>query len=653
MGSLFSFTDPVIENVTIWKEEQETVAYCEDHIYLNSDTSPITGMLRFDRTPWISEILDDWDKKWVEQHNIMASTQVGKTTIEFCCLMKELDTDPCMMQLTIPTEDGVSAFLKKKLNPFMRGVKTIQGKIKQHKSLEKLRVSDAIKEVPGGTLFVLGNTAVNRRSNTVKNMFIDEAALFGKGHIKELIGRTKFHEKSGRKIFIVSSRKHAGDEIEVTYENSYCKKDLQIECPACGESFYPERENFHYLSEAAYKKKQELTEIKDFNAYKREAIQTAHVKCECGHQIDDRGIEALVMRRKVYLVIIEGAEEDTIHGYRLNALATGLTKYSTIAEMLIEAGEDPEELATVYQDYFNEIYEKEYAKAEGNDLLLLGNGLEELVVPEETYKIFMGVDTQKDHFWYEIKAYCYGNISHSLISGRLETFAEVEDIWIAGQHLVDAAGEEYMIAKMGIDRRGYNQDGVRRTDEVDAFVDYMIGKYRNGDENRIYATEGHPTLTGDKPYIIGSIKDDSDARNPVDIKVVKLSNLYLKNSVQLSISRAIDKAKAESDEDKEFHYHTKLFYINQDTIETDSKGTVRTSYTEQLTSEVFDFDKHPKTGKLAKTKTWINPKKRDNHLFDTSVICEAFAYIDKISLKKKTTDTGIAAALSGLSSLHG
>ena len=337
-NSPFTFISEKIINSIEWVDFKETVEWCQDNIYLSSEASPYTGMISFERTPWIEEILKDWDKKWIEEYDIMASTQVGKTTIEFCCIAKELDTDPTMMQLTIPIADGVSEYVTTKFEPFFKGIKSLQKKMLERKDEEKNRFKGSLKEVPGGKLFILGNTANNRRSKTVKNIFLDEVALFGKGHVAELRGRTKFFEKTGRKIFLVSSRKHKGDEMELAYDASYCKKELQILCKGCGEFFYPESKHFKYLTPKEYKEKNNIQKIENITEYKRVAKNTGNVVCECGHKTSSRDIEDLVREKNVKLVIVEGQDEDSRHGYKLNALATALTNYSTIVEELIDAG---------------------------------------------------------------------------------------------------------------------------------------------------------------------------------------------------------------------------------------------------------------------------------------------------------------------------
>jgi hypothetical protein len=264
----------------------------------------------------------------------------------------------------------------------------------------------------------------------------------------------------------------------------------------------------------------------------------------------------------------------------------------------------------------------------------------------------MCVDTQKDHFWYEVKAYTYGNKSHSVAHGRLETFEDIERIWEIGQELVSEHGEVLRISKLGIDRRGYNQDGVNRTKQVDEWVRKMIKKYKIGDENRIYPTEGEPKITGDLPYRVITRKDDSDSYIKVDIKVLKLSNLYLKTAIRGAMQNTINFKKAQTEEQKAEFEDMPMFFVNQTTIEADTKGTTSISYTRQISAEVYDYG-YDKSGKKKNEKEFINPKHTDNHYFDTSVICEGFAQQDQIYMMKKPIKEDLSQVLKGLGNLTG
>lgn len=585
MSSSVIFASKSIVDYSVWREDKGTVEWAKENIYLGQDVTPYTGMINFDRTTWIEEILNDWDKPHIQQYNIMASTQVGKTTIEFCCISKELDTDPCMMQLTIPTDDGVADFVKTKFDPFFNGIKTLKTKVAMRKDEEKTRLKSALKEVPNGMLFILGNTEKNRRSKTVKNIFIDEAALFGKGHIKELIGRTKFYEKSGRKIFVVSSRKHIGDEIEIEYENSYCKKELQILCTGCEEYFYPTSKHFKYMDEDEYCKKYNFKSIENKNDYKREAIQTARVECECGHHTTSKDIENLVRNKKVKLVLVEGSDSDTIHGYKLNALATALTKYSTIAEALIEAGEEEEEKRTIYQDYFNETLDGQSdSVTKKSDILLLSNKMNRLVVPKDTNALHLGVDLQKNRLYYVLGGVRFGDgmVADTISHGELFS----EGISLDWQHLeemldakyYDEDGKAMRISSCGIDIRGFalhdqSSDNVTRSQEALNFIFDYRQKLEDwgvtNAENFIYPTLGFPTLSDKtKDYVTRQRKMSREVDGiTIDKKLNELhfSNFRIKSQLFNMIDRNIAKVKASEDE-PEFNYDRNLLYINEDIV---------------------------------------------------------------------------------------
>jgi len=197
---------------------------------------------------------------------------------------------------------------------------------------------------------------------------------------------------------------------------------------------------------------------------------------------------------------------------------------------------------------------------------------------------------------------------------------------------------------MMIDRRGYNEGQISRTDEADAFVNYMTQKWG---EDRIYGGEGHPTLTGGKAFAVVNHKDYSNQRNELKVKIIKFSNLYIKNQLFRSIDRAILKAKATTEDDAGFNYTGKLFYINQDNIDRDSLDTTNLSLTKMLTAEVFDYATNPKTKKIATEKSWIPIRKR-NDAIDTSSMALVFADMDKIALMKKPSGENLKEALEGI-----
>lgn len=643
-----------------------TEEWASKHVYFTgTDVSPMTGAFQIKYSPHLKKLFALVDRPQV--HKIFAkwASQSAKSLFELIVAGKKLDTEPTNILYMQPIKDDIPKIVDIKIDPLLKCMKRLWRKFEDYKAKESVRGKRELKRLAGGALIISGSSVKERKSLTIPFLLMDEIAEFEEGAVVEAEERTKSFSKFFPKVIGVSTIVHPQDEICTNFNRCEVKIEWHYICPSCKDNFYPDFSLFMYPSKAEHMNRLGITEeALNIRDYLEDAKTNVHVKCpHCEHKIYSEEKDRMILNNEMdwFIINSDGTTErldieklttETSFGADMNSLGSYFVPYSILAENLINADGDDIKLEKIYRGWFNKFYARNVVTTTENDLLLLGNGLKRWQVPKDTYKIYMGVDTQKDHFWYEVKAYCFGKQSHSIASGRVETFAEIEDIWVKGQNLKDENGDFCMISKMGIDRRGYNQDGVRRTDEVDAFVAYMVQKYKNGDENRIYATEGHPTITGDKAYQIRTQKDESNNRTKLEIKIIKLSNVYLKNSVQRSIERAILKAQAQSAEDDGFLYEANLFYINQDTVDAERENTTRTSYIRQLTAEVYDYYKNPKTGKLDKEKSWINPKGADNHFFDTSVICEGFAEIDMISLERRIESTGVAKALSGLSSLN-
>ena len=73
-----------------WDKDVATVEWCENNVYMHSDSSPLTGMIRFDDTPHIEEVLNDSDRPEVWKQLLNWSTQTGKTLSLQCAWAKAM-----------------------------------------------------------------------------------------------------------------------------------------------------------------------------------------------------------------------------------------------------------------------------------------------------------------------------------------------------------------------------------------------------------------------------------------------------------------------------------------------------------------------------------------------------------------------------------
>ena len=641
-----------IRGIQAWAEKEV--------IFTDLDVSPVLGNFKVKISPHYKKLFQLIDRTLTRELFAKWASQSGKSLFGVLVAGHKLDTLPATVIYAQPLKDDISTILQTKINPVLKSIPKLWKKFEDYKETEKIRTKDASKKLAGGNFLVKGSGTKDRKSQTSPFIVLDEIGEFEEGAVFEFKERTKSFTKFHPKVVGVSTIVHPQDEICSNFNACSVKMEWHYICMKCKGHFYPDISLFKFKSKRLYIEENGLEKVDIvLNKYIDEAKATVHMECpHCQYKINTAEKDRMIAKDSMdwyikhengtyELLEIDNLTTETSFGADMNSFGSFFVTFEDIVENIIKAGHDEIKLDKLYRGWFNRFYQKELKTTEVSDLLLLGNGLPKWEVPEDTIKIYMGVDTQKDHFWFEVKAYCYGNRSHSMAHGRLETFEDIEQMWEIGQNLLSKHGEVFQIQKLGIDRRGYNQDGVKRTDEVDQWVRKMIKKWRRGDENRIYGTEGEPKLTGDAPYKVVVRKDDSDNRVKIDIKVMKLSNIYLKTSVRTAMANTIDMGKSEFPEDYDDTPH---FFVNQTTIDADAKGTVATSYTRQISVEVYDYGRD-KNGKLLSEKSFINPKQADNHIFDTTVICEGFAQKDQVYMEKKPTNENIAVALNGLGSL--
>jgi phage terminase large subunit GpA-like protein len=635
----FTFVGRRTKKIFEWKPFIGMEEWFESNINLTKGARK--GMFQTKYAPHLREIFADIDRSNVNIVTVKSSSQIQKTTLALGFIMKQIDTDPNDCMIMVPRDNEMKVYSENKLKPMIDGCESVKNKLMDYKISEKTRDNSFVYRFAGGLLNFLSSNKT--KTISIKYAVFDEVAEFTRGKVGEALERMKSYGKSNWKALVISTQNTKNDEINHYFNTSEVKKQYFMYCPNCDGYYYPEIENLKYKSKSEYMASIGVETLSDYEViseYLPVASRSARLQCpHCQHEIDENDRENIILEDKLKWFQVapkkledgeityervekEKTEYKTV-GFDVNTFCSYNVPLGELVEKIIKAehSEDIDiEMDYFYKGYLNKIYKPVQAsKIEANDLFMLNNNLSEFVIPKDTIKVYMAVDTQKDHFWVEVKAFEYGLVSHTIYNARVETFSDIEDIWEKGQYLKTEDGRDIRISSMAIDRRGYNQDGVRRTDEVDAFVAYMVSKWKNGDDYRIYASEGQSALTGDLPIQIGHYRDNSNNKHKLDMKILKISNVYLKGILFRAIDRTIAKIR-----DKEEN-NTILFYMNNDLITRDMQDDTGLSYVSQITAETYS----------EKKGTYIKIR-RNNHYLDTSVICYALAEKDKIMLERKT-----------------
>jgi len=532
-------------------------------------------------------------------------------------------------------------------------------KFEDYKETERIRTKGAIKKVPGGNFIFKGSNAKARKSDTSPFMVLDEIGEMPEGAVSEFMERTKAFDEFYPKVVGVSTIVHPKDEICTHFDSCSVKIEWHFICMKCKNNFYPDEKYFKFISKKDYLKENNLDEdTMILNKYIDEVRKTVHVECpHCSHKITTSEKREMVLNDYMdwfikkedgsYEVLeVEKLTTEASFGADMNSLGSLFVKFETLADKIVREGDSEAKLDKIYRNWFNRFYKKKIKQADQSDMLLLGNNIDEWVVPPDTQRIYVTIDNQINYFYAQVTAFGYGVNPHVMYFERIESWNDVEDLWEKCQYLESADGDTHMASAMMIDRRGYNENGVSRTDEADDFIDYMTRKWG---EDRVYAGEGHPSITGNKALEVKNLKDTSSKRKELKVKVIKFSNIYIKDMLFRMIDRTILKVKAEKEEDEGFFYTEKLFYINQTLIDQDMQGTTAESITRMLRAEVLDYAVS-KAGKVAVEKSYVQIHKR-NDAIDTSSMAIALSIKDKLAMDRKPSTKNIKAKLAGLGSL--
>jgi len=588
-----------------WQMLQNTTDWAVNNIKMTTETSAFAGDFSFDITPHLKGMCDDFDKPSTVFQWVKASTQTAKTSFLFIAGVKTLDTVGGMVQISIPLESEVKQYISTKINPFIQSVPTYRDAIQKYAKETTTATKDNLKVTYSGKWVIAGNTALARNAKSIKVLLLDEIRLFkgGMADVSEFINRTKSFSKMGRKIVGVSSWEHIGDPIDQSYLDCELKKEWCLQCPSCHELFYPTSNNLKFLTKDEYMKEFN----KDENTYhmldhlKIAKERKAHLVCTyCKHEFDSYTKDRLIKEGKCGFKIVEGEEGAESIGYLVNALATYFTPFDEMMTLIIKANESINVLARIYRDYFNELYSSKIDIIDIDDIHKLGSGLNELVIPEDTYKIFLGVDNQKDHVYWVLSAVTYDNVQYTIAHGKAvsndtdEDFEFVRDLFTRMYKSID---KYFQVSGIIMDLRGYKKGSVDRIAEAKAFLvslqDYIDS---NGiTDQEVFGCLGVDKLFDDQLYKVSNRKEVLDDDVEVKYKTLVMSNTAIKDDLAMIISRTLNKVSAKDESEKGFNYVRRLFYVNE-TIISDEKEFIANHgklqmkhYSMQLTAEQKDL----------------------------------------------------------------
>ena len=425
------------------------------------------GPWRTARTPYLREVMDIFKARYLRRIVLCFGTQLGKSETLLNLIGYCVAEDPGSMLMVCPTGALGQTISKNRIEPMIMSCEAVR-KMWLPDLSEKLEI-----QFIGMYLAIVGaNSPSNLSSRPVRYIFGDEIDKFparagnDSSPIELATERTKTY--SNRREVLASSPTYSTGAVWSAYQNCQLQKRYYIPCPYCNTMQTLEFRNVKWPEEF---------NAEDFSKEERTMLVLSHSYYECPmchERIYDMDKISMLSRGEWRAVknITDGqgksiwsedpspqARPDSI-GYNLSSLYSPWVTFGQIAQKFLRSKDDPITRMNFVNGWLAEPWEPAATRMNSDAVMELERSYERMTVPKEAQLITCGVDVQMNHMWYEVRAWGPRITSWLIDYGRVETWAEIEDILDRPWKCED--GAEALINLMFLDS-GY------RTEEVYEF----------------------------------------------------------------------------------------------------------------------------------------------------------------------------------------
>lgn len=670
--SILSFFPDKVQRALEW----ESFISCEEWFTtkLVLLKGKVKGLYTTYRMPHTKRIFQEVDKYAVNKIVLKTASQTSKTTVLVGAILKKMDTEPNDSMIMLPTATQLPKMYKNKVEPTLMGVESIVKKMELEKEEKKSQSSFAIR-ISGQILNILSTN--DTKSLSIKNAGFDEVVDYPDGKLEEAMERLKSFDGSGEMVMITSTQHPEKDgEDQINHEYNICELQLQYHmcCSNCNELYYPDEKSLNYPNIDEWKQAEKLTDedvhkykiLSDYATYVRKNTKLKCPHCDYKMNEDQRRKQILEEKCKWVAVEVGSIEENgeivwrkckekkeySSIGFDINTLCIEGYQMGNISQKIVQASYGKSkitDLRNIYVGYLNKTYKVNIKKTENTDILKLTNGLKRWIVPKEVQRLYLTIDTQKNHFWYTLTGVEHGKKYHMIAEGQAVDVDSLKQLFYA--QYSKEGGEGKYIDRVSFDIRGYQESSEENssrkayntTEKIKELIANLnIEARENGwiedDEHFFYGTLGVSHIDASEKQLSEGYKgvlskmvtyeDKEDPRRT--IKVLKVSNIAAKTELFDAIANGIDNAIARENSEEET-YLENIWHIN-DSIREEWEATEKhkvTDYPMMITAEVYGYE--VKNGKKKSYKTFYPIRKRNDYI-DTATDAIAWASEDNMGI---------------------
>lgn len=436
--------------------------WSEQNVVIKKSSMP--GPFRNRVQPFLAGIMDAFGTPSVREVVLCKGVQTGGTTAAYNCLFHESEASSDTALLVMADEKTVKGRMKQHVIPTYQDSDTLRVLLSSNlddTSLYSIRLAHGFNIKTGW-----GTSTASLASDPCRVVILDEIDKYqSRQNIEEAKDRTTTYRRAGTsKVFALSTP--GLEDGPVWQELNSCDeiRDYHVICPSCGVRQTMEWEFFRWPEGASHK------------AIRRRMLawyQCPHCDAKWGDSERDMAVTAGEWIPRV------AAVRATKIGFHLPSWLSSFVMISDVVAERLEA----DELAKLGDDaklhhWTNNRAAMPYKRAvtgqiEEAHVLKFRSDLPRNLVPPDTARLALHVDTQQASFYYKVFAYGYAPEvkPHMIRHGIVPNFSDLEGL-IAGTaddgKFTDHAGREFRIAGGLIDsggtKRGYQKHS--RTYEV-------------------------------------------------------------------------------------------------------------------------------------------------------------------------------------------
>lgn len=424
-------------------EDISVSEWAQKYRMLDAKTAAMPGPWRNDKTPYLTEIMDELNNYETEEIVFCKCTQVGGTEAELNMLGYIIGQDPAPSMVVYPSDKLGESISDNRIKPMLQASPSLRERYHELRS-QKLEM-----QFDGMYLTISGaNSPSSLASRAIKYLFLDEVDKYPGASKKEAdpisLAKERTKTFANRKIYMTSTPTIKSGHIWKNLLDCDVEKHYFVPCPHCGEMIELKFANLQFP-----KKEEDLT------ASDR-ADQAVYVCQECGCVINDQH-KAQMLRYGEWRIVKENNSARRKIGYWISVLYSPFVRFSEIALEWINSQGDNERLQNFINSWLAEPWEDTRLTTSADVVLERQTEFDEFTVPTWAKFLTGGVDVQETCIYYTIRAWGNFITSQNICHGQAMSWADIERVMNYGY--LKENGEQLVVSLCLIDS-GFDTDAV-------------------------------------------------------------------------------------------------------------------------------------------------------------------------------------------------